>query len=86
MRSARRTEHWTRYEGMRVRVVWRRLPDTSVNHSPAPVPVPQRGTATPPPQLAIQQGCVRSFRAQWPTWLRLREVRDEEARGQLPLS
>ena len=42
-----------------------------------PASVPQRSTATPPPQLAIQQGWVRPLRAQWPTWLRLREVRDE---------
>ena len=52
----------------------------------APPAVPQRNTATPPPRLAIQQGCVRPLRAQWPTWLRLREVRDEEAAGSNPVT
>src|SRR5450631_367866 len=40
--------------------------------------VPQRNPATPPRRLAIQQGSVRPLRARWPTWLRLREVRDKE--------
>jgi len=57
-----------------------------------------RGSATPNTACAaslpwpswehagIQQGCsLRPLRAQWPTWLRLREVRDEESTGQLPL-
>jgi hypothetical protein len=41
--------------------------------------VPQRSTATPPPRSTIQRGRVALFRAQPPTWLGLREVRDEEA-------
>jgi len=41
--------------------------------------VPQRSTATPPLRPTIQRAWVPSSRAQPPTWLRLREVRDEEA-------
>jgi hypothetical protein len=41
--------------------------------------VPQRSTATPPPRHGIQPGWVAPARAQQPIWLRLREVRDEEA-------
>jgi hypothetical protein len=48
--------------------------------------VPQRSTATPPPRSAIQPGCVTLFRAQQPIWLRLREVRDEEAAGSNPVT
>src|SRR5665811_1810073 len=48
--------------------------------------VPQRSTATPPPQPAIQPGWVASSRAQRPIWLRLREVRDEEAAGSNPVT
>ena len=51
-----------------------------------PASVPQRSTATPPPRSAIQPGCVPLFRAQPPTWLRLREVRDEEAAGSNPVT
>ena len=42
---------------------------------------PQRSTATSPPRLAIHQGWVLPLGAQWPRWLRLREVRDDEACG-----
>src|SRR5664280_2013593 len=41
--------------------------------------VPQRSTATPPPRPAIQPAWVPPSRTQPPIWLRLREVRDEEA-------
>src|SRR5450759_2242000 len=47
--------------------------------------VPQRSTATPPPRPAIQPAWVPPSRTQPPIWLRLREVRDEESTGQLPL-
>src|ERR1035437_7491462 len=41
--------------------------------------VPQRSTATPPVRPTLQRAWVPSSRAQPPTWVRLREVRDEEA-------
>ena len=48
--------------------------------------VPQRSTATPPLRPAIQRAWVPSSRAQPPPWLRLREVRDEEAAGSNPVT
>src|SRR5450759_5312534 len=44
-----------------------------------PTAVPKRSTATPSPRSAIQPGGLPPSRAQQPIWLRLREVRDEEA-------
>jgi hypothetical protein len=48
-------------------------PPEALTHSP------NISTATPPPRSTIQQGRVPLFRAQPPTWLGLREVRDKEA-------
>jgi len=55
------------------------MPSPTGSQPPGAASAPQRSTATPTPRSTIQPGCVALFRAQPPTWLRLREVRDEEA-------
>jgi hypothetical protein len=54
------------------------MPSLTGSQPPGAASVPQRSTATPTPRSTIQPGCMPPFRAQRPTWLRLREVRDEE--------
>ena len=51
----------------------------SIGLPPTRPSIPQRSTTTPPPRPAIQPAWVPPSRTQPPIWLRLREVRDEEA-------